>query len=277
MDLRVAAKWFDQTECVDAYGIDTFRAQLEPLEYYKIDGAAVKRRIISTAPEVQVPYRRTIRIDDQVYLIGDGTPEHFRGRLIRYRYVMSGADDLVRVLSLEDALRGTVVPGLWAVVVFNRLQPDERVSSTPLPEFQVFFGPREGVKDKDLVIAGSEIYWVQSVHASQSGLLSAATVRLEHGGPELATYSTTTYDPVQDVQVRSVGLVTALRLRWTEDFNYVDQGTLKYAHGDAVFAVLLSDVGVPSTDDHITLAGEEWRVVGHRVEGAVVKLHARRV
>ena len=276
MDLRNAAQWFDQTECVDAYGTDTFVAQLEPLDYYKLDGASVKRRIMTTGPAVTLPNRMTVRIDDQVYLVGDRTPEHFRGNLIRNRYVMSGADDLVTVRTLYETLLGTGGQAVWATIVFIRVGSDERVSSLPVPEFRLFFGPLETVREHDVVFNAGEAYLVTAPYRAESGLMSAVALRLEHATPEDAIYWSGGYDPVTDTVTETGVNAKVVRMRWAQDFEYLDAGTPKYTHGDATMVALSSVISNPKPNQRIRCDGEEWRIVTATVKGDITRMHVRR-
>ncbi len=276
MDLRVAAVWFDQTLCVDAYGVDTFMAQLEPLDYYKLDGASVKRRIMSTGPDVDLPSRMTIRIDDQVYLVGDKTPEHFQGNLIRNRYVMSGADSLVTVRSPAQVLQQSGGREVWATLVFNKVQTDERFSSLPVAEFRVFLGSAESINEHDIVLDGQFAYLVIAPYKSDSGLISGVALRLEHSVPEPAMYVSTTYDPISDTNVEALTPTSVIRSRWSYDFAYLSAGTPKYAHGDMTMLGLSSVFASVKNDHIIECAGDRWSVVTSSQQGDVVRMHVRR-
>ena len=276
MDLRVAAVWFDQTMCVDAYGTDSFVAQLEPLDYYKLDGASVKRRIMSTGPDVVLPSRMTIRIDDQVYLVGDKTPEHFQGNLIRNRYVMSGADSLVTVRSPAQVLQQAGGAEVWATLVFNKVQTDERFSSLPVAEFRVFLGSSETINEHDIVLDGQFAYLVIAPYKSDSGLISGVALRLEHAVPEAAMYVTKTYEPVSDTNVETIVPTSVLRSRWSYDFAYLSSGTPKYEHGDMTMLGLSSVFSGVKNNDIIECAGERWYVVTSSTHGDVIRMHVRR-
>ena len=277
MDLRIASAWFDDTVFADAYTPSlTFYGQVEPLDYYKIDGAAVKRRVMSTAYNVHVPPRRTIKLDNQVYLVGDDAADHFNGEVVRNRYVMAGADHLSMVHSVEAFLQGTPVEPVWASVVFNKLTTDERVSSAPVPEFQIYFGPLETVTAHSVIDTGDELYWVTTVVKALSGLLAATSVRIEDQAPITVQYSTWTYDPVSDNKSMTPRTLQALMLRWAQDFDYADEGTPKYAHGDRMLLVLNEGGLVPAAGDSITIGQQAWKVVNTKADGAVTRLHVRR-
>lgn len=276
MDLRVGATWFDDTVGVDAYGTDTFKCQIEPLDYYKLDGASVKRRIMSTGAGVTLPARMTIRIDDQVYLVGDRTPEHFRGDLVRNRYVMSGADSQVTVRTLQQALNESGGTQVWATLVFTKIQTDERYSSLPVAEFRVFLGSQETLLEHNIVIDGSSAYLVVAPYKSDSGLMSGVALRLEYPVPEAATYKTTIYDPISDTTVDTTVSAKIIRMRWAQDFEFLSASTPTYQHGDQTVFGLSSIFGNVKPNQRITVAGEEWTVVTSNNLGAVTRMHTRR-
>ena len=104
MRLYRAARQGDTVTATDAYGTASFKCQLAPLELFKVQGTRIKVRQLSTAPDVVIPSRGAIRINGDVFLIGHGSTDFWKGAPIRVNYVTQGADGLATLTTIEGAL-----------------------------------------------------------------------------------------------------------------------------------------------------------------------------
>lgn len=146
----------------------------------------------------------------------------------------------------------------------------------PVPEFQIYFGPLESVAAHSVIDTGDALYWVMVVVKALSGLLAATAVRIEDQAPITVQYSTWTYDPVTDSKALTPRTSQALMLRWAQDFDYVDEGTPKYVHGDRMLIVLNAGHQMPKAGDVVTVGADTWKVVNTKAEGGTSRLHVRR-
>lgn len=63
MNLFQAAVYFDRTTCSDPYGVEpSIKGQLDPFTMFTVDGARIKRRVLTTGPDVPMMSRSTIQI-----------------------------------------------------------------------------------------------------------------------------------------------------------------------------------------------------------------------
>lgn len=275
MRLAKAASRFDNTVAGDAYDpAITFRCQLAPLDLYKIDGTAVKRRQMSAAPAVVMPARKVIDIDGQRYLVGDGSPDHWMGEVIRRNYVLQGADHLAELNTIQGVLTNGASSSAYASLDFNKYNTDERISSDYLPQYQLFFADSEAVEANTMVKIGAAWYLVKESYRSVSGLRVALANELLGSVVETINFGARTYDPVTDTYTSAGASVKVIRVRWTEHFKYMSQGSTKYEAGDQ--QVFMPKTVTPKPSDILPLYDGVWHVQSVVDEGGFWGCHVRR-
>lgn len=276
MKLRQASRYFDRSKFTDAYDEKVrLRAQLDPLDYYKIDGATVKRRVMSTDPSVTMPLRHTLRIDDQVFITGDVAVDYWLGKPVRHRYVLQGADDLAVLRTIAEVLADASGTEAYTSKVWSKYETDSRVSSDYINEYHLYFAAGEPLLERQIILCDEAWYFVRGVHQAQSGLLDCITHRLPADPREDVEFHTRSYDPVTDVTASVTTTVASVTLRWQDDFQYLSLGSTDYERGDAQVWVLASAVPAPKSGDLVELAGKPHRVLSTRVEGTCHSLHVR--
>ncbi|MBI3144731.1 MAG: hypothetical protein HYZ18_05565 [Pseudogulbenkiania sp.] len=275
MKLKNVSKFFDRTPAVDGYtGLNAFKCQLEPFDYVKIDGAAVKRRVMSTAPEVVIPTRKVISIDGQRYLVGDSSPDHWNGETVRNRYVIQGADDSVQIQSIAQVLANTAGTTAYASIEFNKVSTDERDNSDFHPQYHIYFGPTESVPKHSVLTAGSKTYLVREAHPTLGGLLDALSNELDSPVIDAATFKSRSYNPVTDTYTDTPATVRCMRVRWQDHFTYLSQGSTKYESGD--MQVFVPTSVTPKAGDTLTLTDGVWTLLSVVAESTFRSLHVRR-
>lgn len=278
MRLKRVSRFFDKTVCRDAYGQGTFKAQLEPFDVYKLDGAAVKRRMMSAAADVVIPRRRTIDISGQKYLVGDGTPDHWNNEVIRMRYVLHGADYLATVRTIAETLADSGGFTAWVSRDWNRDTTDTRVSAENISQYHIFFGSYENVPDEAVVeLSDGRFYLVQGVHRALSGFVDALSNEIPEPVFETIQLNSRTYDPVGDSYTESATSVRVLRLRWQEAFQYLTRASVEYERGDLLVMMLRSGTPSPRPGDVLSLSDGDWKIVSHIEHVEHYSLHLRRV
>ena len=151
------------------------------VDYVKIGGTSVKRRVMSTTPDVTVPARGVIDISGQRYLLSDASPDRWAGEIVRNRYVLQGADDLADITSVADL--PNVAGASAASIEFNKYSTDERDNSRFHPQYNIYFSGTENVHTGDIVSVGSasgtRYYLVRDAHKSMAGPMEALSNELE--------------------------------------------------------------------------------------------------
>lgn len=276
MKLKNVAKFFDRTRARDAYDTTkSFRCQLEPFDYYKLDGAVVKRRVMSTAPDIQIPARRVIDIDGQRYLVGDPAEDHWEGKKIRRRYVLQGADHVAEVRSIPDVLSGAPGALAFASVEFNKYGTDERDNSDFHPQYHIYFSESESVPENSIITASGRNYLVRNSHRTVSGLVDALSNEIGHTLVQTAELRSRTYVPTTDSYLETTPqTVACIVLRWQEHFRYLSAGSEDYQRGD--LQVLAADSVSFRPSDVVSIAGVPWTVLSSIAEDGYTSLHVRR-
>lgn len=274
MKLHDAARIADDTLATDSYGTDTLLCQFEVLSYSKIDGVAVKKRQISTAPNTTMPARSVVTIEGQPYLVGHGSPDFWRGSVIRLNYVIQGSDGLADLTTIADALAGTASVTAYAAVTFAKYLPDAEDSSRYPPQYQIFLAGSEAAPADSLVQLNSIWYLVKQSYISNSGLLVALANVVESPSFETATFTSRVYNPVTDAYTDTPTSIPVFRIKWSEHFKYLSKATEPYERGDQTVWVLKAVT--PDAPDTLTLSDGPWRVLSAQDEGLTWSCHVRR-
>lgn len=274
MKLKNVSKFFDKTKAADAYNSRySFKCQVEPLDMYRTEGTRIKIRNMSTAPEVVIPVRRVIKIDDQAYIVSDSSLDHWSGEAIRSRYVLQGADHVVEIRTIAQVLEN--VPGVqaFASIDFNKYGTDERDSSEYHPQYHIYFG-KETVEEDYIVHTTSSNYLVKNSYLTPAGIVDALANELDDPVVQVTVSTGRTYDPVTDSYTATASSVRAVLVRWQEYFEYLTQGSTKYERGDAQLFVLPSVHA--KAGDTVSISGEDFKVLSHLDRTGYRALHIRR-
>lgn len=265
---------FDTITATDAYGSATFKCQLAPLELFKVDGVAVKKRQMSCLPTVTIPTRGAITIDGQTSLVGHGSPDYWKGTLVRMNYVIQGADGLANLITIGGALANTAPVTAYAAIAFSRYLPESADSSKYPPQFEVFLSGAEAAPAETLIQLNDQWYLVKQSYLSTSGLRVALVNDLNSPSFETITFGSQTYNPITDAYSGATTATKVLRVRWTEHYTYLSKASETYERGDQ--QVFMLKAVTPKPSDLLTLSDGVWRVLSVIDDGAVWSCHARR-
>lgn len=274
MKLKNVSKFFDKTKAVDAYNSSySFKCQVEPLDMYRTEGTRIKIRNMSTAPEVVIPARRVIKIDDQAYIVSDSSLDHWSGEAIRSRYVLQGADHVVEIRTIAQVLEN--VPGVqaFASIDFNKYGTYERDSSEYHPQYYIYFG-KETVGEDVLIHTVDRNYLVKNSYLTPAGIVDALANELDDPVVQVTVSTGRSYNPVTDSYTATTVSVRAVLVRWQEYFEYLTQGSTKYERGDAQLFVLPAVQA--KAGDTVSIGGEDFRVLSHLDRSGYRSLHIRR-
>lgn len=274
MRLLDAARRFDTTTATDAYSAATFKCQFEVLSYSKIDGVAVKKRQISTAPGVAIPARRVVVISGQAYLIGHSAPDFWYDSIIRLNYVIQGADGVANLTTIAAELAGTPPSTAYAALAFAKYLPDAEDSSKYPPQYQVFLSGTESAPADSLIYLNSVWYLVKESYVSTSGLRVSLANVVDSPNFEMATFTSRVYAPLTDTYVDTPSAIKVFRIKWAEHFEYLSKATEQYERGD--LTVMILKAVTPDPPDTLTLSDGVWRILSAQDEGLTWNCHARR-
>lgn len=274
MKLKSVSKFFDKTKAVDAYNSRySFRCQVEPLDMYRTEGTRIKIRNMSTAPEVVIPVRRVIKIDDQAYIVSDSSLDHWSGEAIRSRYVLQGADHVVEIRTIAQVLEDVAGVQAFASIDFNKYGTDERDSSEYHPQYHIYFG-KETVEEDYVVHTTSSNYLVKNSYLTPAGIVDALANELDDPVVQVTVSTGRSYNPVTDSYTATTVSVRAVRVRWQEYFEYLTQGSTKYERGDVQLFVLPAVQA--KAGDTVSIGDEDFKVLSHLDRTGYRTLHIRR-
>ena len=274
MRLYRAAHARDSITATDAYGTASFKCQLAPLELFKIEGTKVKVRQLSTAPDVTIPARGAIRINGDVFLIGHGSTDFWKGEPIRVNYVTQGADGLATLTTIEGALAAAPGVQAYASAEFSRYMPEGADSSKYPPQYELFLAESETIAADMLVSLNGLWYLVKESYKSPSGVRVALANVLADPVFETVSLSVNTYDPVADATTSVTTSHPIMRVKWTEHYTYLSIGTETYERGDQ--QVFMLKTATPKPSDTLTLSDGTWRILAVQDEGTRWSCHVRR-
>lgn len=276
MRLHKAATWFDSSRLYDAY-TDTLvgKGQLDPTDLFKLDGASVRRRMVSVAPETALPTRRAVRLGDSTYLIGEPSTDEWQGSPIRTKYVLHQTPGQATVKTVAEALAGAPGRTMYASREWNKAVADPQTSSNYFNDYHIFVAHTETVSPLDLIQIDGQWHICHAVHPSLSGFTDAVSHEILGTVFETASAESRVYDPVLDDYMSTGSSVPVLRVRWQEHFNYLTAAQETYLRGDETVFVLKA--GFPAKpSDGLILSDGLWRVISVVDEGTTLALHTRR-
>lgn len=275
MKLKNVSRFFDKTVAKDAYNaLSKIKCQIEPLDLFKLDGTRIKMRGLSTAPDVVMPARGVIVIDNQPYLVSDASADQWAGDSVRLRYVIQGADQLAEIRTIPEILADTAGTLAYTSINFNRYGTDERDSSEYHANYHIFFAGTETVVENNIISAGGRFYLVKNANQSTSGLIDALSNEIDSPVIDTATFTAKTYNPVTDSYTDTPSIVRCVRVRWQEHFTYLSQGSAKYERGDTQVFLPLSVT--PKAGDTVTLSDGTFTVLSVLTVGGYKSAHLRR-
>ncbi len=279
MRLHAAATRFDKSVLTDAYTDELIgKGQLEHTDIFKLDGASVRRRIMSVSPTLSIPARRAIQIAGEKYLVGEPSFDESFGSLIRVKYVLHRTPGEASVYSIEGALaEDAATTTAFASREWNKDVVDMRESSRYINDYHIFFGKNESVNVNDLIYIDGTWHYCHSVHPSLSGFRDAVSHELIGSVFEVGTASSKTYTAQGDSFSSVDSEVRMLRMRWSEDFTYFTESQTDYVRGDETVMFLEIDWPNVKVSDEIEFTDGFWKVLSVVDSGSVRRLHTRRV
>lgn len=277
MRLHNAASHFDDSELYDAYANNLIgRGQLDPTDIFKLDGASVRRRVISVAPGLSLPTRRAVRLGADVYLMGEPSTDEWKGTPIRTKYVLHQTPGMATVKTLAEALADAAGITMYASREWNKDVADLKTSSDYFNDYHIFVANTETAAQGLLIFIDDQWHYCHAVHPSLSGFTDLVSHEIIGPVFETAQVMGRGYDPVTDTYSGGDTPVKTLRMRWQERFEYLTLAQEEYVRGDETVVILKSVFPNLKPSDKLTLSDGVWRVLAVRDDGATLTAHARR-
>lgn len=280
MKLSAASNYFNKTVCRDAYGGRAeVLAQLEPYDDSRRDGYSVERRILSTAPDAQLPPRRVLSIDGEAWIVGQGARDFFKNEVLRIKYLLHRAEGAIgRCFDFPTLLADIPAPigEMYAAISWVKGLREED-SADVTDQMMIYCAESEGslLASSTVMSFGQNLFLIRNTHQISSGFLVCEADSLDAPNVETASFGSRVYDPVSATYTVTAASIKVLRIRWRSRFVYLSQASAKFDSGDDI-VIMRSVDGSPKTGDTLTLSDGDRVVVSAQTMGAYMQLHVRR-
>ena len=275
MKLTQVSRYFDRTPVLDPEtGAELFRAQISNYDGSKRDAFTAYRRIMSVAPEIDIPLKRVVRAHDEVWIVGDGHVDGW-SEPHRRKHIVHQAAGRARVWSLAGYLANDPPNDTWADLQWVVDRAEEEVGSHKPQMYVAVMSNTERVREHDVVQVGDERLFVQAAAYHASGFLEARGI-LQLGGASDVTLNVQrrTYDPVTGkYTTATVATAHTLNVRWQELYLYGNQLDERFQEGDTVFAVP-AETQV-QMEDSISFLGRAYSIQSIKTISGALVLHGR--
>lgn len=257
MDLAMAATFFNDTKCSDAYtGLYLYDGQLDVYTEGVRDGVAVQRRVLELAPGLVLPDRRCVTLEGEQWILGVRNVDSFQGDIIRQKFAMQRSDGLHEFGSMRDILDGATLPSAHMGVVWTRTAKEISEDSQEINLLTLYAARPEAVKARNIIKGVGANYIVKETYPSTAGFLAMPVEQIEGDLIIDLVVESAGRDPVTE-QPLPGQTYQALALRWQADFIYHSQMTPKFEPGDAQFVV--ADTADIPNGAVFTASGYKWR------------------
>lgn len=269
MKLSDVANSFNNMLCSDAYtGEYLFNGQLGLYDDTKRDSETAERRVISLAPEVELPPRRVIAAAGTRFILGHANPDDYRGSTIRVGYVAQEAPSLAQVRTLDEACLGLDGFSAYAGRAWVKDLAYSEQSSVKTPEHHIHFSVTEVILRNHLVLFEGRLNVVRALNYGAGGTIVAACEEMHEPSVGPALILAGAYDPVQDTFAGVSVSATVVRMRWQSLFAYLNALAPKFEPGDIQIAIARSTANIVA-GMRVVMSDGTWVIESAVAEGSV--------
>lgn len=274
MKVKDCARFFDRTPVTDPVTGDVlFKAQFTNFDGSKRDAFTAYRRVMSVAPEVDIPAARVVNAMGATWIVGDGHADGW-SELHRRKFITHMAAGEASVWTLAGYLADEQPNKNWADLqwVTDRAEEEE---SSDWPQMYVAIMPNPAdVEPYSVIEVGSDRLLARSIAHHASGFLEARGLLQSSATKDSVSLVTREYSPAQGKYVTTTtATVRTLRVRWQEMYRYDNQLDDRFQEGDEVFAI---PAGTPaSTATSLQFGGQAYSVLSVTQIAGAQTLHAR--
>lgn len=275
MRLKTAASYFDDTEVYDAYtGRYLWRCQFSSFNDANAVGSTSTRRILSIAPGLDLPPRRAVKVFDDVWLVGDGNPDSWRGSAIRQSFNMKKATALASLLTPAEACLSAAGTPAYTQAIYFKDTVNSLNNADYDPFWNYFFAPGEPISKGGFIRDGSRLLRIRSSYLPLEDLRIAQSDEMG-SGPLAAVFQTGAYVPATDSFTAGTVSTFVLMFDMPKAYSYVTEATDKATSGD-MSALVPKSALTPVPGKTVTISGVTWRVISLDSDNDCWLLHLRR-
>lgn len=277
MRLSAAAQYFDKVVCYDTFNPASYiMGQLDLFDDSRRDGPTVVRRILSTAPGIAIPARRTLTIDDEQWIVGMKETDSFRGSPIRDKHVLHRAQGPCTLASIAQALT-TGGATSYASRMWVKDMKELATSSKLESFYNIYLSTYDTVPTESLIILGGKAHFIRNTLTSAAGFQIAEGDEVDAAAIVSGTFTPRTFSPATDGYTDGTPItLNVLRLRFQDGYAYAAESSIKFVDGDIRAFIAKSLTPTPKVSDTLTLPDGPWRVISSTDQGTSYSLHLRR-
>lgn len=276
MDLAMAATFFNDTKCSDAYtGQYLYDGQLDVYTEGVRDGVAVQRRVLELAPGLMPPDRRCVVVEGEPWILGVRNVDSFRGDVIRQKFAMHRSEGVGTYQSLYGVLTQAEPVQAHMGRVWTRTIKEINEDSDETNMLTIYMALYETVQARQIISIGGANHIVKETYPSTAGFRAAVVEQIEGDLVVDLVVESKGMDPVTEQPIPGQ-TYKALALRWQSDFKYHSQMTPKFQPGDVQFVV--EETADIVNGSVFTAVGQRWRAqnVAHDQGQQVKFVHGTR-
>ena len=275
MKLKSAATYFDDTPVYDGYTNDyLWLCQFSSFNDANAVGSTSTRRILSIAPGLAVPSRRAIKVFDDVWLVGDGNPDSWKGSVIRQSFNMKKATSLSALLTPAQACLAAAGTSAYTQQIYFKDTVNTLNNADYDPFWNFFLAPTETVEKGYFIRAAGKLYRVRSAYLPLEDLRIAQSDEVD-AGPLDATFSTGAYIPATDSYAAGSVDTKVILLDFSKLYENQTKASSAVAKGD-MSALVPKSALTPAVGKTVTTQGATWKILAVDSELDCWLLHLRK-
>lgn len=277
MELHDVARAFDNDALYDAYTGDyLFDGQLSSYDDSTSDGATIRRRILSFAPEYDLPTRRVLRIYGENWLAGAHVDDGFQGERIRRQATLKRADRQYSILTPSEACAAATGTLAYGQRLYFKDMSNALTDAEYDVFWNVFFSPSEQiVKGTFLRDDTGILYRVRNTYIPTEGLRVCQSDELDSNARLTVTFDSGTWNPVTETRTAGTTAVNGVWVEMPKFFRFRHRSEQLTQAGD--ISVFIPTTYTPKVGDQFTMDGLKWQVLTFQAELDAWALHARLV
>lgn len=277
MDIHDVASAFDHDQLYDGYtGEELFVCQVASYDDSTSDGATIRRRVMTHAPEFDIPTRRVVQVYGERWLVGAVVVDGFLGDAIRKQYTMKRADAAMSILTPAQACAAATGTLAYAQRVYFKDVSNALSDSEYDTFWNVFLAPGEpAAKGSFLRDQDGVLYRVRGAYLPTEGLRVCQSDQLESDARLVAAFDSGTWNPVTETRAAGTTNVNAIWMELPKFFRFRHRSEGDVRAGDR--ALFIPTTYTPKVGDTFTMQSAKWQVRTFQAEGDALALHVRLV
>lgn len=275
MKLKAAAKYFDDTPVFDGYtGEYLWPCQFSSFNDANAVGSTSTRRILSIAPGYTIPPRRAIKVFDDVWLVGDGNPDSWKGAQIRQSFNMKKSNAEAAILTPAEACLAAAGTTAYAQQIYFKDTVNSLNNADYDPFWNFFLAPVETVEKGYFIRTGSKLYRVRSAYLPLEDLRIAQSDEVD-AGPLDAVFATGEYVPATDSFSAGTVSTKAILLDFSKLYENQTKASAAVAKGD-MSALVPKSALTPAVGKTVSVQSATWKILAVESELDCWLLHLRK-